>query len=281
MILAPGDPFCDEIGMRPELLEAMKKKHGLDQPIPTQFFNYIKNICHGDLGRSIRFAGEPVTDIIKSGFPISLQLGLQAFLLALPLGTLIGLYSAYTGQKKSSTLSSLGLTIGISVPTFVAAALLQHFFSIVIPIFPVARWDSLLHTVLPTLSLALIPTASIARIMRTSSMEIMNKEYVTYARIKGLSEKKIAFMYILPNACLPCLHYIGPTLANLLFGSFAVERVYAIPGLGQWFVTAILTRDYPVIAGLTAFYSILLFATGFLIQLVTERSDSRLQENTP
>lgn len=277
MMLAPGDPFCDEMGLKPELLDAMKKSHGLDQPIPVQFWNYLKNMLHGDLGTSIRCSGEPVTEIIKRSFPISFQLGVQAFLIAFPLGTLIGLYSAYRNQTSAASTSAFLLTLGISVPTFVAAALLQHLFSILLPIFPVARWDSFAHTILPTLSLALIPTASIARIMKTSSLEVMNKEYVTYARMRGLPEGKIAFLYIFPNACLPCLHYIGPTVANVLFGSFAVERVYAIPGLGQWFITAILSRDYPVIAGLTCFYSVLLFATSFLIQLFTEQSDTRLQ----
>lgn len=280
MLLTPGDPFCDEIGTTPELLEALKKSHGLDQSIPHQFFTYVCNLLHGDLGRSIRYTGEPVSEIIARSFPISLELGVQAFLIALPLGTMVGLLSAYLSKKRGSAVSSLFLTLAISIPTFVVAVLIQHLFSIVVPLFPIARWDSFAHTILPTLSLALVPTASIARIMKTSALEVMNKEYVFYARMRGIPERRVALWYILPNAFLPCLQYVGPTVANMLFGSFAVERVYAIPGLGQWFVSSILSRDYPVIAGLTAFYSVLLFSTGFIIQLFTERTDTRLQDHT-
>lgn len=278
MISAPGDPFMDEQGVPPELLEAMKKSHGLDQPILVQFGHYLVRVMHGDLGSSIRISGDSVTEIIARGFPISCQLGLEALLIALPIGTLVGLLSAYSNQRKSSALSSLYLTIGISIPTFVAAALFQHIFSILIPIFPVARWDSFWHTILPSLSLALVPTTSIARIIRTSTLEVMNKDFVAFARARGLPERKIALLYIFPNALLPCLQYLGPTLTNLLFGSFAVERVFGIPGLGQWYITAIMTRDYPVIAGLTAFYSILLFSIGTIIRLLIVKLDTRLEE---
>lgn len=277
MISAPGDPFMDEQGTPPELIESMKKSHGLDQPIPIQFGQYLKKLLHGDLGNSIRFSGDSVSAIIARSFPISLQLGIQAFFIALPLGTILGLFAAYINQGKCSGLSSIALTIGISIPTFVAAALLQQLLAILIPIFPVARWDSFIHTVLPTLSLALVPTASIARIIRTNALEIMNMDFITFARIRGLKERHIAFSYILPNAWLPCLQYLGPTLSNMLFGSFAVEKVFGIPGLGQWYVTAIMTRDYPVIAGLTAFYSVLLFCISVFIQILSRQIDTRLK----
>lgn len=273
---APGDPFSDEQGMPPELLLALKKSHGLDQSITTQFVEYLTKLFHGNLGTSLRFPGESVSGIIQRSFPVSFQLGLQAFLLALPIGTAIGLFSAYSYQKKISAVSSVLLTVGISIPTFVVSALLQHSLSLVFPIFPVARWDSFWHTILPTLSLSLVPTAALARIVRANALNVMHMEYISFARLRGIKESRIAFLYILPNAWLPCLQYMSPTVTNMLFGSFAVERVFGIPGLGQWFVTSIMTRDYPVIAGLTAFYSILLFFIGFLVKMITLRFDSRL-----
>ena len=277
MISAPGDPFMDEQGIPQELLDAMKKSHGLDQPILVQFTSYLDRVVRGDLGHSIRSQGDSVSEIIERSFPISLQLGLQAFLVALPLGTIIGLATAYLEEQKVSALSSLLLTVGISIPTFVAAALLQHLLAIFFPIFPVARWDSFFHTILPTVTLAIIPTTSIARIIRTNTLEVMNTDFVTFARIRGLKESFIARAYILPNAWLPCLQYLGPTFSNMLFGSFAVEKVFGIPGLGQWYVTAIMTRDYPVIAGLTAFYSILLFTVSACIQILSRLIDTRLR----
>ncbi len=295
----PGDPFQDEQGIPEEVIVQLKRRWGLDRPIYEQYFSYLDRIFHGDLGTSLRYPSQTVFDILKNGFPISALLGLQAMGIALPCGLCLGIL---WGKNLVKGMNSRGLThprkryrhsaqyidggfstlstICISTPNFVIAALLQLIFSIWIPLFPVARWGTIAHMVLPTLSLAIGPIAMITRVSKAKTIDIMNQEWVTMARMKGLSEGRIIRSHVLPHVVIPVLSYLGPVLTNLLVGSFAIERVYGIPGLGQWFVNSILTRDYPVIAGLTLFYSCVLFSCHVAIDLIIRLIDGRKRRKT-
>ena len=278
MHVIPGDPFQDEQGVPEEVMQTIRHNWGLDKPLWAQYLLHLDQLLHADLGPSMRYPSESVVKIITNGFPISFQLGIQALAIALPLGTLLGILSARYANSRFDVAATIGSTLGVSVPSFVVASLLQLFFSLYIPLFPVARWGTISHTVLPTLSLALGPTCVITRMVRSSSMDILTREWVVIARMKGLPEWRVLTSHVLPNAILPILHYMGPITANLLVGSFVVERVFGIPGLGQWFVNGVMTRDYSVISGLTLFYSFILFFVHAVIELFTTTLHRRLSE---
>ena len=275
----PGDPFQDEQGVPPVVLCALRQKWGLDQPLSTQYFSYVNLLLHGDLGTSMRYPSESVAKIIARGFPISCFFGFQALCIAIPFGIFLGGLSAYYANRRFDIVATLGATLGVSVPSFVIAALLQLVLATYVPLFPVARSDSFWHTILPSLALALGPTCSIMRLMRANVLDILSKEWVVTARMKGLSEWNVLFYHVVPNAFLPVAHYIGPTIANLLVGSFVVERVFGIPGLGQWFVNGVISRDYSVISGLTLFYSLILFLVHSSINFITILFDPRMEKN--
>lgn len=276
MHVIPGDPFQDEQGVPDEVMVAIRHKWGLDQPLYLQFWQYLAGLFRGDLGYSMRYPSQSVSEIIANGFPISARLGLQALLISLSVGVLLGTLSAYRANRRMDVAMTIGSTLGISIPNFVIAAVLQLCFALYIPLFPVARWGGFSHTVLPTIALALGPTCGIIRMMRASTLDVLTRDWVTIARMKGLSSGRVILYHVIPNAILPIIHYLGPTTANLLVGSFVVERVFGIPGLGQWFVNGLMTRDYPLIAGLTLFYSIILFAVHSCIELITVIFDARL-----
>lgn len=278
----PGDPFQDEQGIPEEVIAQLKERFGLDKPIYQQYGSYILKLFQLDFGTSIRYSSQSVQDIIVNGFPISMRLGLQAMSLAIPLGIALGLFWAwYTARPRkkefscTDTLFSIFSTLLISTPNFVIAALLQFSFAIWLPLFPVARWGSGMHTILPTVALAIGPIAMITRIAKARATEIAQEEWILMARMKGLSELNITFRHILPHVAIPIFSYLGPIVTNLLVGSFAIERVFGIPGLGQWFVNSILTRDYPVISGLILFYAILLFSCHLMIDCIIRTIDRR------
>jgi oligopeptide transport system permease protein len=278
MHVLPGDPFQEEQGVPEEVMTVIRHKWGLDRSISFQYLCYLKELLHGNLGTSMRYPSETVFGIICSGFPISIYLGCQALLIAVPLGIILGSLSARYANRRFDIGTTVVSTLGVSVPSFVVAAALQLLFALYIPIFPVARWGTLSHTILPSIALALGPTCGITRMMRASVLDTLTKDYVTIARMKGLPEWRVLLFHVIPNAILPIIHYLGPTTANLLVGSFVVERVFGIPGLGQWFVNGVMTRDYPVIAGLTLFYSIILFSVHSVIDFMTVIFNGRLSQ---
>ena len=276
MHIVPGDPFQDEQGVPKEVLEAIRHKYGLDQPILVQYGQYLQRLISGDLGVSLRYPSESVAKIIIQGFPISIRLGLQALLIALPLGIFFGTLSAYRSTRWYDITVTGASTLGLSIPNFVIAATLQLIFALKLNLFPVARWEGFSYTILPSIALAIGPMCGITRMMRASMLDTLSKDWVTTARMKGLPEWKIILVHIIPNAILPVLHYMGPTTANLLVGSFVIERVFSIPGLGQWFVLGVMSRDYPVISGLTLFYSVILYLVHSGIETVTNIFNKRL-----
>lgn len=270
MHMVPGDPFAEEaLTSTPETILAIRRYYGLEDPLHQQYARYLWQVFTFDFGPSLKYPSQTVNQIIFGGLPISAMLGIQALLVALPLGIAFGSFAALHARGlQNASLTSLA-AFGVSIPTFVLAASLQFLFAIYFPIFPVARWGSFMHTVLPTIALAIGPTCYMARLLRANMLEVFNKEYIQIARLKGVSETRILFVHVLKNAIIPILSYLGPVTTNILVGSFAVERVFGIPGLGQWFVNSVINRDFPVIGGLTLFYSILLIFNHTVIDLLT------------
>ena len=272
----PGDPFSG-----PEYPEEVRQQlhelYGYDQPIIVQYINYMGNLLQGDLGISVYYRGRSVVDIIKSAFPQSLDLGLRALLTATIVGIGLGVIAALNRKKPLDYLSIIIAIIGISIPSFVVASLLQYVFAIVFPIFPVARYTTFAHTVLPTIALALPTIAKFSRFMRTSMLEVIDSDFVKTARSKGLKKRQIIFSHEIRNSLLPLLSILGPTTASLLMGSFVVESIFAIPGLGNYFVESINTQDYSLIMGLTIFYGMFLVTINFVIDILYGVVDPRIR----
>ncbi len=269
MHLVPGDPFAEQsTTATKESLQAIRHYYGLDDPLHLQYSRYILQVFTFDFGPSLKYPSQTVNQIIFGGLPISATLGLEALLFAIPCGILFGTLAALNSRGYSNIVLTSFAVLGVSVPTFVLAAGLQFLFAFHYPIFPVARWGTFAHTILPALALAIGPTCYIARLLRVNMLEVFNKEYVQVARLKGLKEGRVVFVHVLKNAIIPILSYLGPVMTNVLVGSFAVERVFGIPGLGLWFVNSVINRDFPVIGGLTLFYSMLLIFNHTVIDLL-------------
>ena len=273
----PGDPFSQEKAIPEEILQAMQKHYGLDKPLVIQYFDYMQGLFQFDLGPSFKYQGRTVNEIIREGFPVSLCLGLEALFLSLFLGILFGSLSAYKQGTWQDRITMILVVLGLSIPSFLLATFLQYLLAMKLDLFPVARWGSFHQSVLPALSLAALPTAFIARLLRSSMIEVLHQDYIQTARSKGLSPFCILYKHVLRNALLPVASYLGPLTAAILTGSFAVEKVFGIPGLGQWFVLSITNRDYTVIMGTTLFYSVILLACVFLIDLLYCWIDPRIK----
>jgi len=273
----PGDPFMDE-RITEEVLKALHSYYGLDQPLWTQYVRYLKGFVTLDFGRSLVYTGRTVYQLISDGFPVSAQLGLQALCLAIPSGILLGTWAALKRSRWQDSTAMVISTLGISVPNFVLASLLQYFIALQLHLLPVARWGTFAHTILPTLALAALPTAFISRLTRSNMVEVLQQDYIRTAIAKGLPLFRIAIVHGLRNAILPVISYIGPITAQILTGSFVIERIFAIPGLGEWLIISINNRDYPVIMGITIFYSSLLLVSIFLADIAYSILDPRIRK---
>ncbi|WP_099159703.1 ABC transporter permease [Virgibacillus ndiopensis] len=278
MKFIPGDPFASDADVLPEeVVENMRAKYNLDEPIPIQYVLYIKNLVMFDLGPSIESETRTVNDIISSGFPASATLGLQSLLIAIIFGLLLGIIAALYHNRFLDYVSMVIAIVGISVPSFILAPLLINYFSVKWGMLPVASWGSFQHSILPTLALATTPLAVVARFMRSSMLEVMNQNYIKTADAKGLSSFKIVLKHGIRNAILPVVSFIGPLFVSLITGTFVIEKIFAIPGIGKYFVDSIFNRDYPVIMGTTVFFSVILVFTLFLIDISYRFIDPRIK----
>ena len=277
MKMLPGDPFSEEQALRSDMHEALRHHYGLDRSWFTQYRDYLFDLLQGHLGVSFKYPDRTVDSIIGEGFPISAQLGLQAFCIALFFGIFFGTLAAFKAHFWQDRFMLIATTIGISIPSFILAVLLQYTLAIYFPLFPIARWTTAAHTILPSLTLAAAPMAFITRLTRTGLLEVLRSDYIKLARAKGLPIKRWLWLHALPNALLPILSYLGPLLANVLVGSFVIEKIFSIPGLGQWFVNSVSNRDYSLIMGLTLFYSFILLSTVFIVDLLYGILDPRMR----
>lgn len=273
----PGDPFIGDRVIPQEVMNSLYAYYGLDQPLWIQYIKYLKGILVGDFGPSIVYQGRSVNQFIAEGFPISAQLGVQALLLAIPAGILLGTWAALKSSKWQDGCAMILSTLGVSVPNFVLASLLQFIFCVKLHLLPVARWGSFEHTILPTIALAALPTAFIARLTRSNMVEVLQQDYIRTALAKGLPLFQISIRHGLRNALLPVITYLGPVTTQILTGSFMIEKIFAIPGLGQWMIHSINGRDYPMIIGLTIFFSSFLMISMFLVDILYSLLDPRIR----
>ncbi|ETT81000.1 ABC transporter permease [Viridibacillus sp. FSL R5-0477] len=278
MNMIPGDPFASDADVLPkEVVENMRAKYNLDEPVPVQYVLYLKNLVMLDLGPSIKSESRTVNDIITSGFPASATLGIQAIIVALVFGLLLGIVAALNHNRLLDNAAMIFAIIGISVPSFILSPLLINIFAVKFGILPVASWGTWQHSVLPTLALATTPLAVVARYMRSSMLEVMNQNYIKTADAKGLSTFKIVLNHGVRNAILPVVSFIGPLFVSLITGTFVIEKIFAVPGIGKYFVDSIFNRDYPVIMGTTVFFSTILVVTLFLIDISYRFIDPRIK----
>ncbi|MBS7142278.1 MAG: ABC transporter permease [Veillonella dispar] len=272
----PGGPFTTEKKLPPQVKASIEAKYHLDDPVWKQYGDYLGGVITGDLGPSYKYEGRSVNDIISDAFPISAQLGLLSLMVAVVGGIAAGAISAMRPNGIVDYAVTVLSTIGISVPTFIIGAVLVYVVGFELGWFPVALWRGPSYMVLPVLTLAAQPMAFIARLTRSGLLDVYQQEYIRTARAKGLSSWTILTRHALGNAILPVITYLGPLAASLLTGSFIVETIFAIPGLGQYFVTSIYNRDYTVILGITIFYSALVVFLNILVDMIYPLIDPRV-----
>ncbi|MDK2986419.1 MAG: oligopeptide transport system permease protein [Clostridia bacterium] len=277
MRIIPGGPFQGEKKLPPEIRKNIEERYKLNDPLLKQYGDYLTNLIHWDLGPSFKYKGQTVNDIIEKGFPISAALGGIAIMISLLVGIPAGIISALRQGRWPDYLAMFFSTIGISVPSFILATLLMYFISYKLHLLPSALWGSPKHVIMPAIALSGLPTAFIARLMRSSMLEVLGQDYIKTARAKGLPKIVIIYRHTIKNAIIPVVTYLGPLTAAILTGSFVVENIFAIPGLGKHFVTSIYNRDYTVIMGVTVFYSILLVTLNLLVDLAYAVIDPRIK----
>lgn len=253
MNMVPGGPFLSEKAISPAATAALEAKYGLDKPFAERYLTYLKDAVHGDFGLSLKQRGRTVTGIITAKFPVSAKVGGIAVLVSLLIGVPLGVLAAFKrGTPIDSTFSVLA-TLGIAVPSFVICTVLMYFFGVKLRILPTLGLTSWKHYLMPVFALAAYPTSYIMRLMRSSMLDVLGQDYMRTAKAKGLSQRVALFKHALRNAILPVITYLGPMIAYTLMGSFIVEKIFTIPGLGGEFIKAINGRDYTMIMGTTIF----------------------------
>ncbi len=277
MHAVPGGPFTAEKNLPEAVLKNLNERYHLSDPLWKQYGDYLANVARGDLGPSFKYEARTVNDIIAEGFPVSAELGLTAVLIALAGGIPMGAVAALRQNRWPDYLCMFAATIGISVPGFILATLFIYLFALRLELLPAAMWEGPEFVILPAAALAAFPMAFIARLTRSSMLEVLGQDYIRTARAKGLSAFSVVTRHALKNAIIPVVTYLGPLLAAILTGSFVIESIFAIPGLGRHFVTSIYNRDYTVILGITIFYSTLLVTLNFLVDLAYAWLDPRIK----
>ena len=267
----PGGPFTAEKSLPPYVLHSIEERYKLNDPLYKQYGDYLCNLVQGDLGPSFKYPGRSVNDIIKDGFPVSFKLGIEAILIAIIIGIPAGILAGVKKDKWQDRAVNFFTTLGVAVPSFVVAALLIYVLSTKLHLLPAAMWNGWRYEIMPALALSGMPMSFIARLTRSSMLDILSQDYIKTARAKGLSWSKVLIKHALPNSLIPVVTYLGPMTASILTGSFVIETIFAIPGLGQYFVTSIYNRDYTVILGVTIFYSVLNMVVDLLYPLLDPR----------
>ncbi len=285
--IVPGGPFDQERKLPPEIEENLYKKYGLHQRgddsfwvwIGKDFGSYSAFLLRGEWGPSLKFRDRDVTDILKTAIPPSFELGIWALLISLSFGVACGIKAVSRPGGWMDHLILFWSPLFVSLPRFVAAVFLVFFFSFVLKIFPPALWEGMTYRILPVITLALAPLAYLATLTRSQLVMQMGEDYIKTARSKGLTPYRIIFKHALKNAGIPLLTVLGPLAAQLITGSFIVETMFAIPGLGRHFVTAITDRDYFLVMGITFVYSVFLIALNWLVDLGYLILDPRMRKN--
>ncbi|MEW8997048.1 MAG: ABC transporter permease [Thermoanaerobacter sp.] len=274
--LLPGDPFLSE-KVTPEIKQNMMEYYGFDKPLHVQYITYISNLLKGDLGYSLRYRNRTVNEVIAQAFPYSADLGIRAVIFATIVGISLGIIAALNRNKPLDYLSMFIAIVGVSVPGFVIGPLLQYIFSIKLKLLPVAQWKGFAYTIMPTFALSLGSIALMARLMRASMLDVVNQDYIKTAKSKGLSPSQIVWRHQIRNAILPVITVLGPVTATLLTGTFVIEQIFAIPGLGKFYILGIQNLDYSMVLGMTVFYGLFLIAANFIVDIIYGFIDPRIR----
>ncbi len=273
----PGGPFDRDKALPPEVMANINAKYHLDKPMLEQYGIYIGNLLQGDLGESYKFIGRGVTEIIAESLPNSFKLGFYALLISFILGIPLGLYAASKHNTLSDNLAMFFSISGVALPSFLVAAVLIVIFSFGLGWFPPALWNSPIHYVLPVVCLGIRPIGIIARLTRSSVLDVIRSDFIRTARAKGLAEQVVLYKHVLRNSLIPVLTMSGPLVAGLLSGSFVIEIIFAVPGMGKHFVQSVTNRDYPLILGLTLLYAVMLIAANLIVDLLYAVIDPRIK----
>jgi oligopeptide transport system permease protein len=290
MHAVPGGPFTQDKDVPESVLNALNRRYDLDKPIWEQYLNYLLNLLQGDLGLSFRGDHE-VSELIADGFFVTFQLGIMSFIVAVVFGVGLGIMSALNRNGPLDYLGVFFATVGASVPNFIAGTFLIIIFAIQLDWFKIVGWGGPIawedtfnpdaydpqKLVLPVIALALLPAAFIARIMRASMLEVLNQDYIRTANAKGLVYYKIIFRHALKNAMIPVLTVMGPIFAALITGSFIIEQLFSIPGVGRAFVDAVIRRDYAMIMGVTLFYAFIIAVVNLMTDIAYAVVDPRIR----
>lgn len=277
MKFLPGTPLTAEDKLSEEQKEIILEKYGLNDPVPVQYIKYMTGLFQGDLGISFQFDNREVTDIITSRIGPSAQLGIQSLIIGTIFGILLGLIAAVYHNGFLDYGSTILAVIGTSIPSFVFAGLLQFFVGVKLEWLPVATWEGFSYTIMPTISLAIFPLAICARFMRTEMLEVMGSDYITTARAKGVNRYGVIFKHGLRNALIPLITVIGPLAVSLLTGTLVIEQIFAVPGIGEQFVSSVMTNDFPVIMGTTLFFSLFFVVIILIIDILYGIIDPRIR----
>ena len=277
MNLVPGGPFVAEKSISKAAQKALEAKYGLDKPLFERYITYITDFVQGDMGLSLRQRGKTVSDIIFSKFPVSAGLAGIAVAVALLVGIPLGCLSAYNRGKFADNFIIVLMTCGIAIPSFITSVILLYTFGSQLKLLPPIGLRTATSYIMPVTALAVYPTAYITRLMRSSLLDVMGQDYIRTAKAKGLSNFKILFKHALRNAILPVITYVGPMLANLMTGSFVVEKIFTIPGLGGEFVSAITKRDYTMIMGTTIVLATLIITANVIVDILYKVIDPRIK----
>ena len=277
MNMVPGGPFLSEKAISPQATAALEAKYGLDKPLFQQYLTYISDALQGDLGDSLKQRGRTVMDIISTKFPVSARVGGISVLVALTLGIPLGCIAALKRGKFLDSLISVVATCGIAVPSFVICTVLLYFFGVKLGVLPTLGIGTWKHYIMPVMALSFYPTAYIMRLMRSSMLDVLGQDYMRTAKAKGVSGFVSLFKHALRNAILPVVTYVGPMLAYTVTGSFVVEKIFTIPGLGGEFIRAINGRDYTLIMGTTIFLATLIIVMNVAVDIVYKIVDPRIK----
>jgi len=273
----PGNPFDTEAAVSPEVRAHLNSRYHLDQPLLTQYLIYLKSLGGGDLGTSYRYQDQNVMDIISEALPVTLKLGLLSLIFSFSLGIPLGLVAAQFHNRWQDRVAMFVAVLGDCMPTFLLAPVLILVFSFYLDILPPALWESPKYYILPVVSLGIKPTAILARLIRSSALDILESDFIRTARAKGASEKRILFHHVLRNCLIPILGVSGTLVAHILSGSFIVELLFAVPGLGHYLIESVIDRDYPLVMSLALWYAVVLSLSQLVMDCLSSFADPRIK----
>lgn len=276
MRLMPGGPF-DSDKLTPQVKANMEAKYGMDKPLSEQYFMYMNNLVHGDLGESMIFKGRGVTDTIATSFPASAKIGLCSVATSIIIGITLGVIAALKRNTWADTTIVFIVTLGITIPSFVTSAVLIYFLAVKFGLLPPTGFGNWKNYIMPVIALSMSSMAFITRLTRNKLLDVLKSDYIRTAKAKGLSKGKIIFKHALRNSLIPIVTYVGPLIASILTGSFIVEQIFAIPGLGNEFVQSVTNRDYSMLLGVTVFYCTMLITFNFLVDILYVVIDPRIK----